>query len=735
MTDWIIEQTVEMTRPTQPYTSRPVELMLPGDHLAHTWRIKCLKNGLPVDLTGYTVSGYFKRMDGNCVLITGSISSNTVSVTLTQECYAYPGSLRGVVRIANADTDAVVTLADRLFFVQSAVDDGGTVDPGEVIPSLADLLAEIDAMATATVAAQAIIDNAEVKRRGLYNAIYGVDGVPLIPEPCTISGSGIWAMPESYHVCFPCNAGDKVVISAGGTSSYYSFITSDVVTFGARPGFATGITGRIKVDAATSTGEIIAPEGTRYLYVAYMAQDGTTFFYPAIISINDVNCTRNNALWNKQMETNLLELSDCAKISTDSVTGWEKGNISSSTGMKGSSNVAILTKQYYLIDPDGELSFVGVAEDYNIHFAYFYNASGDYISRSTTIPYDIPNDAKYVKFTYGFLTNSGRTIDGEGGVSAVAENWAINYISPAEKKNRQLANFKQAMTVLNAMDFIWQNGSINTSTGETTSSTVRIRTPLYNYKHGIKIVLPEGMEMSTRIYSAAGVYEGWQDWASGTIEIELTEEKGYRFVARYTDDSTISVSAGANIVISEIKYTEVSLRTGGKAADARATGEMFAALGIVPYWANGHKTNSGGEILQENNLCTINGYNSGTSYRVMLSGTLDIGIVNRVFTDAPETILLKAGHTYKLKIEHVDGSYVVDEDGRFEVSFGLYQGEVFEPVAPRATLVDGVDIDWKTYTPGTTGLYKIGMMIYRKVTYTDYKVRAVITDITEWVSV
>lgn len=155
MADWIIEQTVEMTRPIQPYTSRPVELMLPGDHLAHTWRIKCLKNGLPVDLTGYTVAGYFKRMDGNYVLISGSISSNTVSVTLTQECYAYPGSLRGVVRIANAETDAVVTLADRLFFVQSAVDDGGTVDPGEVIPSLADLLAEIDAMETATAAAEA----------------------------------------------------------------------------------------------------------------------------------------------------------------------------------------------------------------------------------------------------------------------------------------------------------------------------------------------------------------------------------------------------------------------------------------------------------------------------------------------------------------------------------------------------------------------------------------------------
>lgn len=156
--NWIIEQTVELTRPVQPYVGQPVELMLPGDHLAHTLRIKCKERDMPVNLTGYTAAGYFKRTDGNTVLVVGSITGNIVDVTLSQECYAFPGNLRGVVRITNSTTDAKITLCDRLFHVGQAVDDGGTIDPGEVIPSLDDLLAEIDAMEQATAEAEAAAD-------------------------------------------------------------------------------------------------------------------------------------------------------------------------------------------------------------------------------------------------------------------------------------------------------------------------------------------------------------------------------------------------------------------------------------------------------------------------------------------------------------------------------------------------------------------------------------------------
>lgn len=153
--NWIIEQTVELTRPVQPYVGQPVELMLPGDHLAHTLRIKCKERDMPVNLTGYTAAGYFKRTDGNTVLVVGSITGNVVDVTLSQECYAFAGNLRGVVRITNSTTDAKITLCDRLFHVGQAVDDGGTIDPGEVIPSIDDLLAEIEAMEEATAAAEA----------------------------------------------------------------------------------------------------------------------------------------------------------------------------------------------------------------------------------------------------------------------------------------------------------------------------------------------------------------------------------------------------------------------------------------------------------------------------------------------------------------------------------------------------------------------------------------------------
>ena len=468
MADWIIEQTVEMTRPTQPYTSRPVELMLPGDHLAHTWRIKCLERGLPADLTGFTASGYFKRMDGNYVLITGSISSNTVSVTLTQECYAYPGNLRGVVRIANANTDAVVTLADRLFFVQSAVDDGGTVDPGEVIPSLADLLAEIDAMETATAAAQAIVAGAQDDFRGLYNAVYGANGAPLVPTNYTITSSGKWGVDGSVHVCIPCSAGDKIIISANsGNKTYYAFLASNTAVFGATPDFADGETGRHDVNTNTTTEELTAPSGCNWLCLHHAYSDGT-LFYPKSVLINGMEQNTTAAM--KAQETNQL-------------------------------------------------------------------------------------------------------ID-----------------------------------------------------------------------------------------------------------------------------------------------------------------DVMAQAGIVPYWVNGTKIMTGASVKQEYSTVTLNGYNSSSAFRIVLSGALVIGTANTVISGTSNTIRLKGGHTYKVKIEALGGTAVLDEGATFQVQAGLYTGTSTTSVMTMAALTSGVSLDWQTFTPETDGDYKLAMLANAKNTYTDYKVRVALTDITEWVS-
>lgn len=148
--NWMIEQGVDLRCGAQTPQIWPNALMLIGDNLAHTWRVRVFDGGGAVALTGATVTGYFVRTDGNTVAIQGSAEGNAAAVTLAQACYAFEGDLKGVMRLTlggKTITLSVLTLMVRKVLTNAII------DPGNVIPSLEDLLAQIEAMETATAAA------------------------------------------------------------------------------------------------------------------------------------------------------------------------------------------------------------------------------------------------------------------------------------------------------------------------------------------------------------------------------------------------------------------------------------------------------------------------------------------------------------------------------------------------------------------------------------------------------
>lgn len=157
--NYTIKQTVDLSNVNQNWNvARHDALMYPGDNLAHTWEVQVKRNGIPVDMSGGNVVGYFQRKDGNTVMVNGTITDSVCKVTLAQECYAISGAMRAVMRYTNTSTNIIITLAYHAFTVQSRIDDGGIIDPGEVIPSIDDLLAEIEAMEEVTAAAEAAAD-------------------------------------------------------------------------------------------------------------------------------------------------------------------------------------------------------------------------------------------------------------------------------------------------------------------------------------------------------------------------------------------------------------------------------------------------------------------------------------------------------------------------------------------------------------------------------------------------
>lgn len=123
-----------------------------GDKNAHTWEVRVYdKNNMPVDLTGMNVIAYFSPRElEKSFSVHGTIESNVAKVTLDEKCYAVSGRLTGVLQVSNVDD--IVTMAIAQFRVREDINEQ-IVETGDPINNVQDLLAQIEAMKSATKAA------------------------------------------------------------------------------------------------------------------------------------------------------------------------------------------------------------------------------------------------------------------------------------------------------------------------------------------------------------------------------------------------------------------------------------------------------------------------------------------------------------------------------------------------------------------------------------------------------
>lgn len=145
---------------------------------AHRIDVTLTQNGTPVALDGATVSAYMIRANGDTVVIDGSSSGSTASITLPETCYAVTGRVSLVMQVA--DKDSVTTILC-LHGTVITTNTDTIVDPSNVVPSLSELLAQVatiraateaannatqaanDAAASATQQTQAALDNLQSK--------------------------------------------------------------------------------------------------------------------------------------------------------------------------------------------------------------------------------------------------------------------------------------------------------------------------------------------------------------------------------------------------------------------------------------------------------------------------------------------------------------------------------------------------------------------------------------------
>lgn len=127
-----------------------------GDEDANILVIDVLNDGQSVALAG-SVYGYFIRSDGMTVDHTGTITGNSVSVTLPATAYYHEGFLDIAVKV-DTGTEVITVYAARAFVHRSTSNNYVDIDPDIPIPSLLEVLQKIEDCEDATAAANNAAD-------------------------------------------------------------------------------------------------------------------------------------------------------------------------------------------------------------------------------------------------------------------------------------------------------------------------------------------------------------------------------------------------------------------------------------------------------------------------------------------------------------------------------------------------------------------------------------------------
>lgn len=171
MAEFLTEFITDLAKPPQLHTAAHQFAM--GDNNAYTFTALVCNSGDPeAALLEGTVSGTALRPDGTTVALEGvksaavrqvtlsgqTLNATPCSVTLPQACFAYPGRVLVSIKLTEGTT-ATTVLAVTGTVIRTETDTA--VDPGEILPDLAELqAAAADALAAADEARD-VMDEAE----------------------------------------------------------------------------------------------------------------------------------------------------------------------------------------------------------------------------------------------------------------------------------------------------------------------------------------------------------------------------------------------------------------------------------------------------------------------------------------------------------------------------------------------------------------------------------------------
>lgn len=195
---------VDLQKPTAPQPLRATV----GEGDANGLRVgaRVASNGQYIALGGSCV-GKVIRADGATVQLTGTISGNQAYVVLDQTSCAVEGPIQvAVCWVSGSNVTTLLVAYGTIVNTQT----GNAIQPSTPIPDLTELLAEIDAMETATAAANAAAANALGNFAGAFSDAANY----AIGEYVTYSDGYLYQF-KAYHAAGAWNASHVNKVTVG----------------------------------------------------------------------------------------------------------------------------------------------------------------------------------------------------------------------------------------------------------------------------------------------------------------------------------------------------------------------------------------------------------------------------------------------------------------------------------------------------------------------------------------
>lgn len=195
MLRWKVRRTVDLSE-KEPSVERLRALATLSSRVAHELRIRVQESGKDADISGFSVKLSVILPDRSSLMDedNGKTEGGTAVMPLPDICYSQAGEVRGVLYLADDSGGMLPVYAFVLLVFEDMTDI--IVDAANVVPSISELLAQMQAMREATKAAQdatgaanGAADNANEKAQTAKTAASTANAAALMLSGMTVSAT------------------------------------------------------------------------------------------------------------------------------------------------------------------------------------------------------------------------------------------------------------------------------------------------------------------------------------------------------------------------------------------------------------------------------------------------------------------------------------------------------------------------------------------------------------------